>query len=142
MSIQSIKPQNEGLNVLWNDGSSDLFPWIWIRDHSESEKDLHPDSKQRQIDVFSNKLDNSIISVAIQKKSMVGMEKNSNSPFIGLSVNEAHENLIEQKSQIKNLVAPDLQQMRRFNDETLVKWVKKIREVGEYQATVWLNNDG
>ena len=69
MSIQSIKPQNEGLSVHWNDGSSDLFPWIWIRDHSESEKDLHPDSKQRQIDVFSNKLDNSIISTEIQKKS-------------------------------------------------------------------------
>ena len=69
MSIQSVKPQNEGLSVLWNDGSSDVFPWIWIRDHSESEKDLHPDSKQRQIDVFSNKLDNSIISAEIQKKS-------------------------------------------------------------------------
>ena len=69
MSIQSIKPQNEGLSVLWNDGSSDVFPWIWIRDHSESEKDLHPDSKQRQIDVFSNKLDNSIISAEIQKKT-------------------------------------------------------------------------
>ena len=68
MSIQSIKPQNEGLSVLWNDGSYDLFPWIWIRAHSESEKDLHPDSKQRQIDIFSNKLDNSIISTEIQKK--------------------------------------------------------------------------
>ena len=89
-----------------------------------------------------NFLINDLVGLAIQRKSMVGMEKNSNSPFIGLSVNEAHENLIEQKSQIKNLVAPDLEQMRRFNDETLVKWVKKIREVGEYQATVWLNNDG
>ena len=63
MSIQSIKPQNEGLNVLWNDGSYNLFPWIWIRDHSESEKDLHPDSKQRQIDVFSNNLDLSLIHI-------------------------------------------------------------------------------
>ena len=69
MSIQSIKPQNEGLRVLWNDGSSELFPWLWIRDHSESEKDLHPDSKQRQIDVFSNKLDNTVVSAEIQNKS-------------------------------------------------------------------------
>ena len=68
MSIQSIKPQNEGLSVIWNDGSSETFPWLWIRDHSESEKDLHPDSKQRQIDVFSNKLDNSVVSAKIQKK--------------------------------------------------------------------------
>ena len=69
MSIKSIKPQNDGLSVLWIDGCSDLFPWIGIRDHCESEKDLHPDSKQRQIDVFSNKIDNSIVNVEIQKKS-------------------------------------------------------------------------
>jgi trimethyllysine dioxygenase len=60
MSIQSINPQNDGLSVVWNDGSSSSFPWLWIRDHSESEDDLHPDSKQRQIDVFSKTLDNSI----------------------------------------------------------------------------------
>ena len=69
MSIQSIKPQDEGLSILWNDGSSELFPWLWIRDHSESTKDLHPDSKQRQIDIFSNKLDNSVVSTEIQKKA-------------------------------------------------------------------------
>ena len=69
MSIQSIKSKRDGLNVVWNNGSADLFPWLWIRDHSESEKDLHPDSKQRQIDVFSNKLDHSVISSKIQKNS-------------------------------------------------------------------------
>ena len=60
MLIQSIKPDNDGLNIFWNDGSSSCFPWLWIRDHSESEVDLHPDSKQRQIDVFSQTPDNSI----------------------------------------------------------------------------------
>jgi len=69
MSIQSIKPVDEGLSVFWNDGSSELFPWLWIRDHSESAKDLHPDSKQRQIDVFSNKLDNSVFSAEIKETS-------------------------------------------------------------------------
>ena len=58
MSIQSITPHNDGLNIVWNDGSSSCFPWLWIRDHSESEVDLHPDSKQRQIDVFSETPDN------------------------------------------------------------------------------------
>ena len=60
MSIQSIDIQIDGLNVVWRDGSSSRFPWLWIRDHSESGVDLHPDSKQRQIDVFSQEPDNSI----------------------------------------------------------------------------------
>ena len=60
MIIQSIKPQSDGLNVYWNNGTFSCFPWLWIRDHSESEIDLHPDSKQRQIDVFSETPDNSI----------------------------------------------------------------------------------
>ena len=53
MLIKSLKTQIDGLNIIWNDDSYQIFPWLWIRDHSESEKDLHPDSKQRQIDVFS-----------------------------------------------------------------------------------------
>jgi trimethyllysine dioxygenase len=65
MSIQSINPDNQGLNIVWNDGSSSYYPWLWIRDHSESEVDLHPDSKQRQIDVFSKTPDNSINSAII-----------------------------------------------------------------------------
>ena len=60
MIIQSIKPQSDGLNIYWNNGSSSCFPWLWLRDHSENEIDLHPDSKQRQIDVFSETPDNSI----------------------------------------------------------------------------------
>ena len=44
MSIQSIDTQIDGLNVVWRDGSSSCFPWLWIRDHSESGVDLHPDS--------------------------------------------------------------------------------------------------
>jgi trimethyllysine dioxygenase len=67
MIIQSIKPQSDGLNVFWNNGTSSCFPWLWIRDHSESEVDLHPDSKQRQIDVFSETPDNSINKVDIDQ---------------------------------------------------------------------------
>ena len=67
MSIQSINPQNDGLNVVWLDGSSSCFPWLWIRDHSESEVDLHPDSKQRQIDVFTENPDNSINKAILNK---------------------------------------------------------------------------
>ena len=88
-----------------------------------------------------NFLINDLVGLAIQKKSMAGMEQNSPSPFIGLSVDEAHENLIKQKNQIKNLVVPDLKQMKEIDHDTLVEWFRKIREVGEYQATVWLNNE-
>ena len=69
MSIKSLKPQNDGLNVIWNDGSYEIFPWLWIRDHSESEKDLHPDSKQRQIDVFSETPQDSVIETVVDQNS-------------------------------------------------------------------------
>jgi trimethyllysine dioxygenase len=75
MLIQSINPQNDGLNIVWDDGSSSCFPWLWIRDHSESIVDLHPDSKQRQIDVFSETPNNSIIKANIDqnKKNVMVM---------------------------------------------------------------------
>jgi len=82
MPIQSIKPENDGLNIFWNDGSSSCFPWLWLRDHSESKNDLHPDSKQRQIDVFSEKPDNSIIDAILDqnaKNIMVQWRDKSNS---------------------------------------------------------------
>jgi trimethyllysine dioxygenase len=75
MSIKSISPQNDGLNIVWNNGSSSCFPWLWIRDHSESEVDLHPDSKQRQVDVFSKTPDNSINKTIIdQSKKYVRVQ--------------------------------------------------------------------
>ena len=75
MSIQSIDSQIDGLNVVWSDGSSSCFPWLWIRDHSESEVDLHPDSKHRQIDVFSQVPDNPIHKLIIDlNKKKVGFK--------------------------------------------------------------------
>ena len=69
MSIKSIKNQINGLDILFSNGSSSCFPWLWIRDQSESEVDLHPDSKQRQIDVFSETPDNTIINSTIDHKN-------------------------------------------------------------------------
>ena len=69
MSIKSLNQQNDGLNIIWNDGSYEIFPWLWIRDHSESEKDLHPDSKQRQIDVFSETPQDSVIETIVDQNS-------------------------------------------------------------------------
>ena len=69
MLIKSIESLDNGLNILWNDNSLSCFPWLWVRDHSESEMDLHPDSKQRQIDVFSNTPNNSVSKAILDKGS-------------------------------------------------------------------------
>jgi trimethyllysine dioxygenase len=69
MLIKSIKSLNDGLRILWSDGSSSCYPWLWLRDHSENQVDLHPDSKQRQIDVFSNPPNNSVNKVSLNKNS-------------------------------------------------------------------------
>ena len=69
MLIKSIESLNDGLNILWDDNSSSCFPWLWLRDHSESEVDLHPDSKQRQIDVFSESPNNAVNKVSLDTGS-------------------------------------------------------------------------
>jgi len=69
MLIKSIKSINDGLNILWSDNSLSCFPWLWLKDHSESKVDLHPDSKQRQIDVFSNPPNYSVDKISLDKNS-------------------------------------------------------------------------
>jgi len=69
MLIKSIESLNDGLNIYWDDNSSSCFPWLWLRDHSESEVDLHSDSKQRQVDVFSEPPNNAVNKVSLDKNS-------------------------------------------------------------------------
>ena len=70
MNIQSIKTSDKGLEVFWDDSNRSCFPWFWLRDHSESSVDLHPDTLQRQIDSFSTPLDNTVSKVWLDE----GME--------------------------------------------------------------------
>ena len=65
MTIQSIHSTDEGLEIFWSDSNVSCFPWFWLRDHSESSVDLHPDTKQRQIDSFSTPLDNTVSKVCL-----------------------------------------------------------------------------
>ena len=51
------------MEVFWDDSDKSCFPWFWLRDHSESVVDLHPDTLQRQIDSFSAPLDNTVSKV-------------------------------------------------------------------------------
>ena len=69
MLIKSIEPLDDGLNVLWDDDTLSSFPWLWLRDHSESKEDLHSDSKQRQIDVFTLPPNNSVDKVLLDNNS-------------------------------------------------------------------------
>ena len=143
MSIKSLKPQNDGLNIIWNDGSYEIFPWLWIRDHSESEKDLHPDSKQRQIDVFSKTPKDSVIETVVDQKSkkvvvrwadltessvsfnlLESMAKTSNPNSQALN-NDACWNY---PSEIK--IFPKMTYEEFMSDKGLKKWLMHIQENG------------
>jgi trimethyllysine dioxygenase len=68
MLIISIESLDDGLNVYWSNNTSSCYPWFWLRDHSESSVDLHPDTLQRQIDSFSTPLDNTVSKVWLDER--------------------------------------------------------------------------
>ena len=63
MSIKSVEILDEGLNVFWSNNSLTCYPWFWLKDHSENSDDLHPDTKQRQIDSFTKTLEYNVFKV-------------------------------------------------------------------------------
>ena len=69
MIIKSIESLKDVLNVNWSDNSLSSYPWFWLRDHSESKEDLHPDTKQRQIDSFSKPLNNTVSKIWLDEDS-------------------------------------------------------------------------
>jgi trimethyllysine dioxygenase len=143
MSIKSLNPQNDGLNIIWNDGSYEIFPWLWIRDHSESEKDLHPDSKQRQIDVFSETPQDSVIETVVDQKSKKVVVR-----WADLTESSVSFNLLESMAKTSNPNAQPLNNEACWNfpseiktfpkmtyddfmsDKGLKKWLMYIQENG------------
>jgi len=67
MIIKSVNATKNSLEVKWNNGATSDYPWHWLRDHSESSKDLHPATLQRQIDTFSSPFDSGACKVFIDK---------------------------------------------------------------------------
>ena len=67
MTIEAINAAKNRLKVKWSNGTNSVYPWQWLRDHSESPEDLHPATLQRQIDTFSSPFDNSVNEVFINK---------------------------------------------------------------------------
>jgi trimethyllysine dioxygenase len=143
MLIKSIESLNDGLNILWDDNSSSCFPWLWLRDHSESEVDLHPDSKQRQIDVFTNTPNNSVNTISLDKNSKhvliswLDGSKSSVSFDLLESIskpNHPQENAMSSSivwnssSEIKSF--PELTYKEVMSDQGIKTWLRHIQSVG------------
>jgi len=143
MLIKSIEILNDGLNILWNDDSLSCFPWLWLRDHSESQKDLHPDSKQRQVDVFTSSPNNSVSKVSLDKNSkhiLIEWVDNSESSLsfkllqLSAEPNFPHSNAMNVSnfwnapSDIE--VFPEMSYEELMSDGGIKKWLNHIQRVG------------
>ena len=121
MDIKSIKSQDDGLNVIWNDGYHEIFPWLWIRDHSENEKDLHPDSKQRQIDVFSETPHDSVIETVVDQNSKKVLVR-----WADLTESSVSFNLLESMAKTSNPNAHALNNETCWNYPSEIKTFPKM----------------
>jgi trimethyllysine dioxygenase len=143
MTIQSIKPQNDGLNVFWNNGASSCFPWLWIRDHSESQDHLHPHSKQRQIDVFTESPDNSVNKVILDqnKKNITVKWIDQTESFISFNLLQSMSSVSSPSAQALNNGSywnstgeikffPEMSYKEFMNEEGLKKWLTHIQKNG------------
>lgn len=48
-TISSLQIDRVSLEVMWDDGVSTRYPWIWLRDHAHDADTLHPVTQQRQL---------------------------------------------------------------------------------------------
>ena len=143
MIIKSTESLNDGLKILWNNKSSSHFPWLWLRDHSESKVDLHPDSKQRQIDVFSNSLNNSVDKVSLDNNSEYILIKWADMTESRLSfellqsnaepklpqINAMNSsNAWNSPSEIKNF--PEITYKEVMSDQGIKTWLRHIESAG------------
>ena len=67
MTIQSIKATDANLKVQWHDGITSDYSWHWLRDHSESQEDLHPTTLQRQVDTLSAPFNSTVDKVFLDE---------------------------------------------------------------------------
>jgi len=143
MIINSIKSSNEGLNIFWSDNSSSFFSWLWLRDHSESQADLHPDSKQRQIDVFSESPNNSVDKVLLDDNSNQILVKwlDESESSLSFKLLQANAKAIFPESQAMNLsnfwntsseirVFPEMSYEEVIGDGGIKTWLTHIQRVG------------
>jgi len=143
MLIKSIESLDKGLNVFWNDDSLSCYPWFWLRDHSESKEDLHPDTKQRQIDSFSEPLTNTVNDVWLdvssesifiqwsdQSESSLSFEllKTMSVPSLPQSYALNSNNVWNSSNEIKDF--PEITYQELMSDGGIKTWLNHIQRVG------------
>lgn len=55
MSTVSIRLEtsSDRLQIVWADGTTSSYPWLWLRDHAHDAATLHPVTRQRQLHTAS-----------------------------------------------------------------------------------------
>jgi trimethyllysine dioxygenase len=49
IEVESAVVEERHLAVRWTDGTSTVYPWIWLRDHAHDVDTMHPVTQQRQL---------------------------------------------------------------------------------------------
>lgn len=49
VAIAELQSSDTSLVVVWSDGVTTRYPWLWLRDHAHDAETLHPDTQQRQL---------------------------------------------------------------------------------------------
>ena len=80
-----------------------------------------------------------LVGISAQMMSLKGMEDNDPSPFESLSVKEARESLEERKGLIRNLNILNPKDFITMDATLIESYMNRVRTVGEYEATRWLN---
>lgn len=83
---------------------------------------------------------NELIGISIQKMSMDDMNENDESPFHGITVLEARENIRLQKEEIRKSAVTDIDQIPDLEDKTISRWCELVLEKGEFEANRWLKD--
>jgi trimethyllysine dioxygenase len=143
MIIKSIESLDKGLNVFWSDDSLSCYPWFWLRDHSESKEDLHPDTKQRQIDSFSEPLNNTVNDIWLdgssesifikwndQSESSLSFEllQAMSVPSLPQSYALNLTNVWNSSNEIKDF--PEITYQELMSDGGIKTWLNHIQRVG------------
>jgi trimethyllysine dioxygenase len=143
MLIKSLESLDDVLNVFWSDNSLSCYPWFWLRDHSESKEDLHPDTKQRQIDLFSESLNYTVNKIWLDenaKSIFIKWDDQSESslsfellqimaePRLPQPYVMNSSNLWNTTSEIK--IYPEMTYDEVMSDEGIKTWLAHIQRVG------------
>ena len=143
MSIKSVEILDEGLNVFWSNNSLTCYPWFWLKDHSENKDDLHPDTKQRQIDSFTKTLEYNVFKVWLDEDSknvFIEWDDKTQSclsfdlletmakPHLPQSNSIDSSNCWNTPSEIKDF--PEMTYQEVMSESGLKKWLMNIKRVG------------